>query len=679
MARQTSIRSLLIANRGEIAVRIMRTAKARGIRAIAVYSDADRDALHARFADEAIHIGGSEASDSYLRIEAIIDAARRTGADAIHPGYGFLSERAAFAEACETAGIVFVGPPASAIAAMGDKAEARRRMIAAGVPCAPGYEGNDQSPARFRVEADTIGYPVMVKAAAGGGGRGMRVVQSPDELDDALAGARKEAENAFGDGRLLLEKLVVGARHVEIQVLADAHGRAAHLGERDCSLQRRRQKVIEEAPSPVVAPETRAAMGAAAVEAARAVGYRNAGTVEFLFEPSTQSFYFLEMNTRLQVEHPVTELVTGLDLVALQLDIAEGRPLPFAQDEIRLDGWAMEARLYAEDPTKGFLPQTGRLACFDLAPCHDRGAAPVEVSAAANPLLRVDAGVESGDVVSPHYDPLIAKIVAHGRTRDEARERLAAALDKAVILGVTTNAPFLAGLLRDETFAKGEADVGYVERALDRLAPAPAPVSALEVALAAAALADWRLDDPLAGWNSRGPIAFPLKLQHEDETIHARALIDGRRVAGFLEGEEASIDVLAIENGRVRYRRQGVLSEARFARDGARLYLRGGGPARIFADMTYAPAGAGDAGGDEVRAPMAGVVTNIAVKPGDTVRKGQTLVAIEAMKMEHRLVAPRDGVIEAVRASVGEQVAIRATLVRLADAQDEDRVNPSVS
>ncbi|GAB4516494.1 MAG: geranyl-CoA carboxylase subunit apha [Amphiplicatus sp.] len=650
----TPIRTLLIANRGEIACRIIRTAKARGMRAVAVYSQADEAALHVKQADAAIFIGPPAPGRSYLNIEAIIDAARRTGADAIHPGYGFLSERAAFAEACEKAGLLFVGPPASAIAAMGDKAEARRRMIAAGVPCAPGYEGADQSPARFRAEAERIGYPVMVKAAAGGGGRGMRVVQSPDELNEALAGARKEAESAFGDGRLLLEKLVVGARHVEIQVLADAYGDAVHLGERDCSLQRRRQKVIEEAPSPVVAPETRAAMGAAAVEAARAVGYRNAGTVEFLFEPATQSFYFLEMNTRLQVEHPVTELVTGLDLVALQLDIAEGRPLPFRQGDVRLDGWAIEARLYAEDPAKAFLPQTGRLVAFDFA---------------GGEGVRVDAGVEAGDAVSPHYDPLIAKIVAHERTRDEARERLAASLDEAVILGVTTNAPFLAGLLRDETFAKGEADVGYIERALDRLAPAPAPVSALEIALAAAALADWRLDDLLAGWNSRGPTAFPLKLQHGDEMVEARALIDGRRVAGFFEGEEASIDVLAIEDGRIRYRQAGVLREARFARDGARLYLKGDGPARAFADMTYAPAGAGGAGGDEVRAPMAGVVTNVPVKPGDAVKKGQTLAAIEAMKMEHRLVAPRDGVVAEVFASPGDQVSIRAVLARLAPAQ----------
>ncbi|MBB5518486.1 ATP-binding protein [Amphiplicatus metriothermophilus] len=664
------IRALLIANRGEIACRIIRTAKARGIRAVAVYSAADEDALHVKRADEAIFIGPPAPAQSYLDIEAIIAAAKKVGADAIHPGYGFLSERAAFAEACEKAGIAFVGPPASAIAAMGDKAEARRRMSAAGVPCAPGYDGADQSPARFRTEADKIGYPVMVKAAAGGGGRGMRVVQGPEELEDALAGARKEAESAFGDGRLLLEKLVVGARHVEIQVLADAHGNAVHLGERDCSLQRRRQKVIEEAPSPVVGPETRAAMGAAAVEAARAVGYRNAGTVEFLFEPSTQSFYFLEMNTRLQVEHPVTELVTGLDLVALQLDIAEGCPLPFGQEDVRLDGWAIEARLYAEDPAKGFLPQTGRLACFDLPSCDGGPTARREASSDSNAFLRVDAGVEAGDAVSPHYDPLIAKLVAHGRTRDEARLRLAAALDDAVILGVTTNAPFLAGLLRDEAFAKGEADVGYIERALDRLAPAPAPVSALDIALAAATLADWRLDDPLAGWNSRGPTAFPLKLQHGDEIIEARAIIDGPRVTGFLGDGQASVEALAIEDGRIRYRVDGAVRCARFAREGARLHLKGAGPARTFADMTHAPAGAQAGGGNEVRAPMAGVVASVLVKPGDAVKKGQTLIAVEAMKMEHRLAAPRDGVVETLSASVGDQVAIRAVLARLAPAQD---------
>ncbi|MBY0423150.1 MAG: ATP-grasp domain-containing protein, partial [Parvularculaceae bacterium] len=350
------IRTLLVANRGEIACRIMRTAKARGVRTVAVFSDADAGALHVRMADEAFRIGAAPPSESYLRIDAIIAAAKAAGADAVHPGYGFLSERSAFAEACEAAGLVFVGPPASAIAAMGDKAESKRRMIAAGVPCVPGYQDEDQSDERLANEARRIGFPVMLKASAGGGGRGQRIVFDAGALDEAIASARRESQSAFGDSRLIVEKAVVGARHVEIQVIADAHGTTLSLGERDCSLQRRRQKVIEEAPSPVITPAVRKAMGAAACEAARAVGYRNAGTVEFLFDPKTEAFYFLEMNTRLQVEHPVTECVTGLDIVALMLDVAEGKKLSLGQDDIRLDGWAMEARLYAEDPARGFLP-----------------------------------------------------------------------------------------------------------------------------------------------------------------------------------------------------------------------------------------------------------------------------------------------------------------------------------
>ncbi|HNR76858.1 MAG TPA: biotin carboxylase N-terminal domain-containing protein, partial [Parvularculaceae bacterium] len=358
VASMKAIRKLLIANRGEIAVRIMKTAKSRGVRTVAVYSDADANAMHVRCADEAARIGPAEAAQSYLKIDAIIDAVKRTGADAVHPGYGFLSERAAFAQACEANGIIFIGPPASAIEAMGDKAESKRRMIAAGVPCIPGYQDEDQSDSRLIKEAEKIGFPVMLKASAGGGGRGQRIVHGPTELKEAIASARRESESAFGDGRLIIEKAVVGARHVEIQVMADAHGACLYLGERDCSLQRRRQKVIEEAPSPAITPDIRKRMGEAAVEAARAVDYRNAGTVEFLFDPALKEFYFLEMNTRLQVEHPVTEMVTGLDLVAMQFDVAEGKKLPIAQSEIKSNGWAIEARLYAEDPSAGFLPQS---------------------------------------------------------------------------------------------------------------------------------------------------------------------------------------------------------------------------------------------------------------------------------------------------------------------------------
>ena len=698
------IRKVLIANRGEIACRIMRTARARGVRTVAVYSDADAKALHVRRADEAVRIGGAAPSESYLRIDAIIDAAKRTGAGAIHPGYGFLAERAEFAEACEKAGILFIGPPAAAIAAMGDKAEAKRRMIAAGVPCVPGYQDEDQSETRLAKEAARIGFPVMVKASAGGGGRGMRLVHDKKELAVAIKSARKEAENAFGDGRLVLERVIAGARHVEIQIMADAHGSVVHLGERDCSLQRRRQKVIEEAPSPVVTPEIRAAMGAAAVEAARAVGYRSAGTVEFLFDPATKDFFFLEMNTRIQVEHPVTEMVTGLDLVAMQFDVAEGMKLAIAQADVRLDGWAIEARLYAEDPSKGFLPQTGRIALFDVpvfSPLPLTGVGPgvrgnesslstaaltpnpslaggrgghAECAAASipNPSVRVDTGVEAGDEISAHYDPMIAKLIAHGQTRDEAREKLAVALEQTLLLGVTTNAPFLIALLRDETFANGAADTGYIEGNLARLAPPPPPVTALEIALVAAALAEAPFGGLLSGWNSRGPTAFPLKLQCGDETISARASIDGRWVAATLDGATETVEVLEAAPAAIRYRCNGVVGTAPLVRAGDIVDVKVGPVARRFIDLTFAPAAATGAAGDEVRAPMAGVVTGVAVKAGESVKKGQTLATIEAMKMEHRLAAPRDGVVDQIAVAAGAQVAIRTVLVSLrAGAQTE--------
>jgi len=649
MIRQ-AIRKVLIANRGEIAVRIMRTAKARGIRTVAVFSDADAKALHVRMADEAVCIGSAAASESYLKAGAVIDAAKRASADAIHPGYGFLSERAEFAAACAEAGIVFIGPPAAAIAAMGDKAEAKRRMIAAGIACVPGYQGEDQSDARLFEEAKAIGFPVMVKASAGGGGRGMRVVPKAEDLPGALASARKEAESAFGDGRLLIEKVVAHARHVEIQIIADKHGTVLHLGERDCSLQRRRQKVIEEAPSPVITLELRERMGAAAVEAARAAGYQNAGIVEFLFDPKTRQFYFLEMNTRLQVEHPVTELVTGLDLVSLQFDVAEGRKLAFTQKDIALNGWAVEARLYAEDPAKGFLPQTGRITLLAFPNA---------------PGLRVDTGIETGDEVSAFYDPMIAKVIAFGATRDEARETLAAALEETAILGLTTNAPFLVSLLRDETFARGEADIDYIEANLDRLNGASTPVSALEVAVAASALIERPHDGLLTGWNSRGESGFPLKLQHDEETLEAHVSLDGACVVAGLGEARATIEILARDKAHIRFRTNGTAGSACVVRSGDSVDVKVGRAARRFIDMTYAPAGEAGKGADIVKAPMAGAVTGVLVKPGDAVTKGQTVATIEAMKMEHKLAAPRDGIVETVSVAIGDQVAIRVAVVSL--------------
>ena len=644
-----TIRKLLIANRGEIAVRIMKTAKARGMATLAVYSDADAEAFHVRVADEAIRIGPAEATESYLRIDAIIEAAKLAGADAIHPGYGFLSERAVFAEACETNGILFVGPPSAAIAAMGDKAESKRRMLAAGVPCIPGYQDEDQADARLIIEAEKIGFPLMLKASAGGGGRGQRIVYKTEELSEAIASARRESESSFGDGRLIVEKAIAGARHVEVQVIADAHGACLYLGERDCSLQRRRQKVIEEAPSPAITPDLRRRMGEAAVEAARAVDYRNAGTVEFLFDAKTKEFYFLEMNTRLQVEHPVTEMVTGLDLVAMQFDVAEGKKLPLAQDDVLLDGWAIEARLYAEDPAAGFLPHSGRIAAW-RAPTS----------------ARVDSGIEEGDRVTTFYDPMVAKIIAHGSTRDEARLKLAAALKETVFLGVGNNRDFLIALLEDETFAGGEAATDYIEAHLDRLARRRPPGGKAALALVAAALVEESFDALLTGWNSRGQSSFPLHLALANgEIVKGDATIRGKTIEVRSGADISAIDLAARSEGEIRYICDGRAGHAHFARNFRTIDIDAGGAAERYFDFSLAPATDAGAGADVVKAPMAGAVTSVAVKSGDKVAKGQTVATIEAMKMEHQLKAPRDGVVAEILAKPGDQVAIRAKVIVL--------------
>ncbi len=644
-----AIRKLLIANRGEIAVRIMKTAKSRGVRTVAVYSDADANAMHVRCADEAARIGPAEAAQSYLKIDAIIDAVKRTGADAVHPGYGFLSERAAFAQACEANGIIFIGPPASAIEAMGDKAESKRRMIAAGVPCIPGYQDEDQSDSRLIKEAEKIGFPVMLKASAGGGGRGQRIVHGPTELKEAIASARRESESAFGDGRLIIEKAVVGARHVEIQVMADAHGACLYLGERDCSLQRRRQKVIEEAPSPAITPDIRKRMGEAAVEAARAVDYRNAGTVEFLFDPALKEFYFLEMNTRLQVEHPVTEMVTGLDLVAMQFDVAEGKKLPIAQSEIKSNGWAIEARLYAEDPSAGFLPQSGRVALW-RAPAS----------------ARVDAGIEKGDAVTAYYDPMVAKIIAYGATRDEARVKLVAALKDTIMLGVPNNRDFLIELIEDEAFAKGDAATDYIEKNLDRLTERKSPGGGAALAIVAAALVDRPFGDLLTGWNSRGAGRFPLRLAAGDgETINAEASVAGNRIAVANGDGSFAISVVSKDERTIIFRDENGEGRAFFARNGDAVDIDCNGASARYTDLALAPVEGAGAGEDVVRAPMAGAVTTVAVKPGDKVKKGQAVATIEAMKMEHQLKAPRDGVVAEVFVKPGDQATIRAKIVTL--------------
>jgi geranyl-CoA carboxylase alpha subunit len=614
-----SFTTLLVANRGEIAWRVMRTAKAMGYRTVAVYSDADRDAPHVAFADEAVRIGPPPVGESYLSIDRILEAAHKSGADAIHPGYGFLSENAEFAAACEKAGLVFIGPPPAAIAAMGNKAAAKRRMIDAGVPCVPGYQGADQSDGNLEKEARKIGLPVMVKAAAGGGGRGMRLVIEDGELPDAIRTARTEAESAFGSGELILEKAVVDARHVEIQVFADAHGNVIHLGERDCSVQRRHQKVIEEAPSPAVDRGLRESMGAAAVAAAKTIGYRGAGTVEFLLG-ADGAFYFLEMNTRLQVEHPVTEAITGLDLVEWQLRVARGEPLPLAQEQVRLHGHAIEVRLYAEDAYAGFLPQTGRIDVWRPA---------------SGPGVRVDHGMKDGLAISPFYDPMIAKVIASGATREEARRRLIEALRDTVVLGPTANRHFLIRLLEHPEFAAGKATTAFLGKH-----SFAAPEIADDQWNTAASLL-WRQSAArypanLRGWRNSNPEPTPFRLAVGDRE---RSFDLAEAVAAspphFIDGSDIVVD---FDGFTVR-----------------------------FHDRTYMPPASAAAGGDgRLRAPMDGRIVAIKIAAGDKVVRGQTLVVLEAMKIQHQLKAAADACVESIAVQEGQQVANRTVLVTMA-------------
>ncbi len=655
MTSVADFRTILVANRGEIACRVMRTAKAMGFSTAAVYSEADADALHVREADAATCIGPPEAGLSYLDIGAIIAAAGRLGADAIHPGYGFLSENAAFAEACAAAGLVFIGPPAAAISAMGNKAEAKRRMLEAGVPCVPGYQGADQSDKTLNREAERIGFPVMVKAAAGGGGRGMRLVAAKKDLAAALATARAEAENAFGSGELILEKAVVDGRHVEIQVLGDAHGHMIHLGERDCSVQRRHQKVLEESPSPAVDAELRRRMGAAAVAAAEAIGYANAGTVEFLLG-ADGAFYFLEMNTRLQVEHPVTEFVTGLDLVELQIRIAAGEPLPLKQDDVRFSGHAIEARLYAEAPHEGFLPQSGDLVAW--RPPAGTG-------------IRVDHGIVEGQTVSPYYDPLLAKVIAHGRTREEAHRRLAQALAGTTALGIATNRAFLIDCLRHPEFSSGAATTHFIPRHFAKPA-APAPDA--DVAIAAALMFEHGArangHDPARAWSSSGALAWPLMLQIGDECFTRAVSVIGHRRYRIDGGDRASEIAIthAADDGTVRYRlddRDGSALHV-FSRD--TLHLHSATADFAVRETLYEPrTPAGSAAGTdtELRAPMNGKVVSVLVAQGDAVQPGQRLVVVEAMKMQHELAARAQGTVARVTIKPGDQVATRQLLVEL--------------
>ncbi len=648
---------ILIANRGEIACRIMRAAHDMGYATVAVYSDADKDALHVRTADEAVRIGPPPASDSYLDVAALLTAAKRVGADAVHPGYGFLSENESFAAACMAAGLVFIGPTPASIRAMGNKAAAKRLMIEANVPCVPGYQGADQSDATLAAEADRIGYPIMVKAAAGGGGRGMRLVSRAADFIQAVSTARSEATNAFDSGELILEKAVVDARHVEVQIFGDTLGNVIHLGERDCSVQRRHQKVIEEAPSPAVSPQLREKMGAAAVAAAKAIAYCGAGTVEFLLD-SSGDFYFLEMNTRLQVEHPVTEEITGLDLVAWQLRIAAGEPLPLQQDQIRVEGHAIEVRLYAEDPARNFLPQSGTVHTW--APAAGAG-------------VRVDHGIRSGQAISSFYDPMIAKVIAHGRTREEARRRLVRALEETVLFGLQNNKAFLVDMLNHPVFAAGGATTAFIGAHFppgSEAASGRAP-SARALALAAALHYERsarRVSPLVASWDSSGAFAKPLKLSVGDCTIPVTLLAcgaDGYRVTA--EGGAIDIELGDLDDGVVRFSSDGVQSQARVAFDGDTLYLAVAGESLATRETSHEIKGAAERDGDaRLLAPMNGRIVSVLARAGDTVKKGQRVVILEAMKMQHEIVAGRDGMVETISVKEGDQVATRQILAALA-------------
>jgi len=652
---------VLIANRGEIACRIIRSCRARGIRTVAVVSEADRHALHARLADEAFEIGAAPPRESYLNIERLIAACQATGAQAVHPGYGFLSENAEFAEACAAAGLVFIGPPVEAIRLMGNKAEAKRRMREAGVPCIPGYDGTDQSDATLMREAEKIGLPLMIKAAAGGGGRGMRRVTDFADLPAALASARSEAQSAFGSGELILEYALTAPRHVEVQVFADTQGNVIHLGERDCSIQRRHQKVIEEAPSPAVDAALRARMGEAAVRAAKAIGYVGAGTIEFLLD-SEGDFVFMEMNTRLQVEHPVTELITGLDLVDLQLRVAAGESLPFSQDDVRLDGHAIEARLYAENPDAGFLPQTGTLLRWQVPLSCVHG-------------VRVDAGVDSGTEITSHYDPLLAKIIAHGATREEARQRLIAALRGTTALGVTTNKAFLAGCLEHPEFFAGRATTDFIAA---HFAP-QAEVDPRTELLAAAALifaqrSAARLPQPeLAFWRSSGTATTHLTLGINNRAVSLRlTFVGGNRFEATVGDVRNEVELIDCAGDTWRIGFAGLQLTVRHAFDAeGRLHLEVDGAQAVVTDLTMQPAQAphlrtgAAAGSGRITPPMNGRVVAVLAEAGAQVKRGQGLIVLESMKMEHTLAAPCDGVLAELTCAVGEQVAPGKLLARV--------------
>ena len=669
-------KKILIANRGEIACRVAATARRMGVKTVAVYSDADAHAKHVAVCDEAVHIGGSAPKDSYLRWERIIEAARATGAEAIHPGYGFLSENEDFAQACAAAGLVFIGPPASAISAMGLKAESKRLMAKAGVPLVPGYQGEDQDPELLQREADRIGYPVLIKASAGGGGKGMRLVEKREDFAAALASCQREAINSFGNDAVLVEKYVLRPRHIEIQVFGDTYGNCVYLFERDCSVQRRHQKVLEEAPAPGMTEALRRQMGEAAVAAAKAVGYVGAGTVEFIVEqpggydaPEQMKFYFMEMNTRLQVEHPVTEAITGEDLVEWQLRVASGEPLPKRQDELKIIGHAIEARICAENPDNNFLPATGTLAVYRKPACtsFERGA------------VRVDDGVREGDAISPFYDSMIAKLIVHGETRAQALARLDDALAQTHIVGLATNVQFLRYVVRSAAFATAKLDTALIQReaaVLFEQEPVGLPLAAA-AAVASALLREQAEEDgsPFGrrdGWRSLS--ACRRRFEFDFGGQHAKAWLTygaqgGSHQLEVGEGEAAVSGALSFAlraEGGIDLQFAGERTRAVIYTQGESDYVfTPRGATRIEAIDLLAHAGDMQGEGGRLTAPMPGKVVSFAVKAGDAVKKGQALAVMEAMKMEHTIAAPADGVVAELLYAPGDQVMEGAELLKL--------------
>ena len=652
--KRTPFFKVLVANRGEIALRIMRTARRLGYGVVAVYSDADRDALHVREADSAVRIGEALPAQSYLRIDAIVAAAKASGAGAVHPGYGFLAENEDFAKACRDAGLVFIGPSPEAIRAMGNKAGAKDIMKKAGVPCVPGYQGADQSDAAMLAEAKKIGFPVMIKAVAGGGGRGMRLVADAAAFSDALRSARSEAQGAFGDATVILERAIVNPRHIEIQVFGDRYGNAIHLGERDCSVQRRHQKLIEEAPSPAVNRKLRARMGEVAVAAVRQLRYEGAGTLEFLLDESDQ-FYFMEMNTRLQVEHPVTEAITGLDLVELQLRVASGEPLGLVQEEIKFEGHAIEVRLCSEDAGHDFMPQSGKMALWQM---------PEDV--------RVEHALQSGSEIPPFYDSMIAKIISHGADRNEARGRLICALEQTAAFGVTTNQGFLISCLRHPGFTKGEATTSFIGQYRDELL-APAANDRADAALAALLFyvtnphaPPWRSGRSLA---ATFPLTMRIDLGHGSQELDIVRDRDGG-YAAVIDGSELRFEIDELGPDTIRFLTDGLMESAKFRRDGDRLFVLHRGVTIAARDLTLtAPVSAAANGGDgKVRAAMNGRVVALLVKPGEQVAAGQPVMTLEAMKMEHVHTAGVAGTVSSIDVAEGEQVTTGRIVVEIAAA-----------